>query len=88
MAQIKQDYTQLDAELLRLIGTGMSQFNALAVRCEALAQPHCVSYRGTCPPPPWRVVDRRLQAMRKQGKLAFVSQKAGWKLRAADGSVV
>lgn len=84
----KQDYRALDAELLKLIGDGVSGFTALSVRCEALATPHCVSYRGVCPPPPWRVVDRRLQALRKAGKLTHVSQREGWKLRKPDGSVV
>lgn len=84
----KQDYSVLDAELLRLVTIGVSSFTALAARCEALATPHCVSYRGVCPPPPWRVVDRRLQALRKAGKIAHVSQREGWKLRRPDGSIV
>lgn len=36
----------------------------------------------------FRIIDGRLQALRKAGKIAHVSQREGWQLRAPDGSIV
>lgn len=72
------DYTEFDAALLALIAGGMSNFTRLSVQLDSLAKPFCVTPSSE----PFRVVDRRLQALRKRHLVAFNS-KTGWSVVAA-----
>lgn len=67
------DYTHFDAELLKAIKGGTSKFVSLAVRLGSQAKTFCPTEKDE----PFRVVDRRLQALRKKNLVAFNS-KTGW----------
>ena len=71
----KPDYTAFDAELLRLIGCGITYFTGLccAPSVRAKATPF-TSERSSVD----RVFDRRLQALRKAGKIRYRAGK--WEL--------
>ena len=78
----KPDYTEFDAELLRLITSGKNRMMLLDERKEnsllfELAKPHCVR-PGKSAEVEWRIIDRRLQALRKQGKIRFI--RNGWEV--------
>lgn len=75
-AKAKPDYSAFDAELLATIQSGVTNFALLASRFEARAKPFCAEAWN---PQPFRVVDRRLQVLRKQNKIIY-STKAGWSL--------
>lgn len=71
----KPDYTAFDAELLRLIADGKNQMMLLDNRKEngrlfELAKPHCVR-PGKYAEVEWRIIDRRLQALRKKGVIRY-----------------
>ncbi|SFQ46618.1 hypothetical protein SAMN05216229_12351 [Geopseudomonas sagittaria] len=68
----KPDYSQFDATLLDAIRVGKTSFAQLTNHkpLMALARPFCA---GT-DTPEWRIVDRRLQALRKAGKIKHASQ--------------
>lgn len=82
---MKNDYSALDARLIELIGSGKSNFAQLVPDCEELAKPFCALTMGL---EPWRIVDRRLQALRKARKVTYVSAKVGWARCNPDGSIV
>lgn len=67
----KPDYSQFDAHLLSAISGGENRMAVLEqnrVLIE-LAKPFCINKPGSYPQPEWRVIDRRLQALRKAGKI-------------------
>lgn len=71
----KPDYTSFDAELLRLIAAGRNRMALLDSRhgdnqgLRDLALPHCKVINGRRVIDPWQIIDRRLQALRKAGKI-------------------
>ena len=67
------NFTEFDAQLITLIGSGASQFSQMTGPMEPLAKPFVA---GTTTEP-WRVVDRRLQALRRRGQISY-SPGAGW----------
>lgn len=69
---------QLDAKLLELIGRGTGVFGAIAAQKDviALAEPLTTEKSE-----PWRIVDRRLQALRKAGKISFSRKNDKWELK-------
>lgn len=70
-----QDYTNFDSQLLLLIGNGVSTFTQLTGRLEPLAIPFCKDSKNKSP---GRVVDRRLQALRRAKKITYL--RTGWAL--------
>ena len=78
----KQDYTAFDAQLIALIAGGMSGFASLATRLADEAKRFCEKPKDET----FRVVDRRLQALRKAGRIGHDS-KRGWLIRQADGGL-
>lgn len=77
------DYSLLDAEIVVEIGRKNSQFTGLVAELESSARTFCKGPKDE----PFRVLDRRLQALRKKGKIGYDS-KLGWRLRGADGSYI
>lgn len=67
----RNDYTALDAAIIKGIEAGAVTFAALVSLVKELAKPHTEGTRSPFPTPPGRVVDRRLQALRKRGVLSF-----------------
>lgn len=72
-------YEEFDAQLLSLIGSGVSRFHRLTVRMEPLALAFCTDPTKS---EPFRVVDRRLQALRKAGKITCL--RLNWKLSSKE----
>lgn len=60
-----RDYSKFDAELLRLIKNGCRNASSLTIRLKDLAK--AVDSETE----PYRVVDRRLQALRKKGLIFY-----------------
>lgn len=73
------DDTELDAAILERLADGPLPFHALMARrvseiANSLAKPD--RHGATTG---WRVIDRRLQALRKAGKITH-DRKTGWRL--------
>lgn len=82
----KPDYTAFDAELIRLIKAGRDTFTQLDGHqpLAEMAKPFCLAKRGCYPQPEWRVIDRRLQALRKAGQIKHSAGK--WHIVETDAS--
>lgn len=70
------NWKDLDDAILQAIGPGcIRTFTAIAHRVEEQAKPHAeriTKHKDTRHPvQPWRIVDRRLQALRRRGVVAF-----------------
>ena len=80
----KPDYAAFDAELLRLIADGRNRMDLLDSRhgdnqrLRELALPHCKVINGRRVIDPWQFIDRRLQALRKNGQIRFI--RNGWEV--------
>ena len=72
---MKNDYTALDAAILERIKQG----HTFASQIEGGAAAKEAGPFTTARMPEFRVIDRRLQALRKAGRIAY-SHKAGWGL--------
>lgn len=77
----KHDYTEFDAAIIDSIRHGKTHMRQLDQHKPLIemAKPFCLSINGRHPQPEWRVIDRRLQALRKAGKIKH-SSGAGWKI--------
>ena len=72
------DYTELDAAIVAQIKAGRGSFTAMsAALCDAAA-PFIQNPRTQIPTPVWRVVDRRLQALRKRGAITYSRADLRW----------
>ena len=71
-------YADFDTKLLGLIRDGIDTFAELASLMFGDAEPFCQSPRGLCLTKPWRIVDRRLQALRKAGRIVYAGGR--WRL--------
>lgn len=69
MASLAHDYTEFDRKMLALIASGKVTAAALTAALEADAKPLM-----SRPKEEFRVVDRRLQALRKKGVIAWERQ--------------
>jgi hypothetical protein len=68
---MKKDYTALDAEIiLAITGEPVSSY---AISSAALTQAKLLETTGT---PWWRIVDRRMQALRHMGLIRYTRE--GW----------
>ena len=76
----KPDYSQFDAQLISLIELGRDTFTQLEGHkpLVELAKPFCVAVRSRYAPEPYRIIDRRLQALRKAGRIAYAGGK--WRI--------
>lgn len=73
----QHDYTNIDAAILSELKSGSKNFTQLQfgyVKKEALKLEN-----EEFPTPAFRFIDRRLQALRKAGKITY-STKSGWSL--------
>lgn len=69
----KPDYTAFDAELLAQIKAGRNRMMSLDGYKPLLemAKPFAKASKRPFGTPEWRIIDRRLQALRKNGALRF-----------------
>jgi hypothetical protein len=77
-ATAKVDYANLDAAIVGAIKGGAIRLSTIQVPSVMTA----AKAHATPVAPEWRIVDRRLQAMRKKGVLTY-SSGAGWQVAAA-----
>lgn len=68
-------YAEFDAALMALLAGGIRSFAALSAQLNTRAKSFCTTKGAE----PFRVVDRRLQALRKK-KLVVYNSKTGWSL--------
>lgn len=78
----KPDYTAFDALLLDKIKSGKNTFRQLEADndLKIMAKPFCSNTRTSTgyPQPEWRIVDRRLQALRKSSKITHAG--GAWRI--------
>jgi hypothetical protein len=63
----KKDFTDLDAAIIGAIVGGRKTFTPIVATVMPLAKPHAANEDQV-----FRVVDRRLQTLRRQGRVAYV----------------
>lgn len=73
------DYTELDSAIISRVTEGCVSFAALS----GAVSKHSETLAKTDPAPAWRIVDRRLQALRKAGRIRYQRKPEGWVLGAA-----
>ena len=78
---MKNDYTKLDAAIITQVAKGCIGFTAL---CNVVQQ-HSAVFAGDYTPP-WRIVERRLQALRKAGRISYQRKPEGWVLVSQGGA--
>lgn len=73
----RPDYTAFDAQLLELIRKGRDTFTQLEGHKPLIemAKPFCIAVRSRYAQEQYRIIDRRLQALRKAGKIEYHSGK-------------
>jgi len=73
----QNDYSALDAEILKLINAGCNTFTAMRVNSNliALSQPFVTERTED-----WRIIDRRLQALRKASKIRYRKSEQTWEI--------
>lgn len=73
----QHDYTAFDAELLAQVKAGRNTFTQLEGHKPLIemAKPFCVPSRSPFPPEPFRIIDRRLQALRGAGWIKYSGGK-------------
>jgi hypothetical protein len=72
----KPDYTSFDAALIAKIRGGTVKFNPLVLALSEQAKPFC-RVGGDA----FRVIDRRLQALRKKNIIEFENTSLTWKVK-------
>ena len=81
--KLQHDYTNIDAAICARLKSGPNTFTQLQygdVQKEAKKLEHeDTKKRGSWPTSAFRFIDRRLQALRKSGKITY-STKSGWSL--------
>lgn len=80
------DYTELDAAITQEIKAGRASFTALSTKLKDLATPFAGDQKKFHPTPPWRVIDRRLQALRKKGVITYSRADGRWHLVQPEGA--
>lgn len=78
---MKNDYTKLDAAIITQVAKGCIGFTALF----GVVDKHSrifTDYKT----PSWRIVDRRLQALRKAGRISYQRKPEGWVLVSQGGA--
>ena len=70
------DYTELDGAIIARVAEGRVTFTALS----SAVSRHSEALAKTDPAPGWRIVDRRLQALRKAGRIRYQRKPEGWVL--------
>lgn len=78
------DYTKFDSAILDQIKAGKGKFTALCSALRDQAEPYTTNARNplACKAPAWRVIDRRLQALRRQRAIVYTSK--GWRISATS----
>lgn len=64
------DYSKLDAAIIAAINVGFSTFYAINRRGAVASVAERIN-----PLEPWRVVERRMQALRKAGRIAYAGRE-------------
>jgi hypothetical protein len=70
------DYTELDEAIIEKVAKGPVGFTAISF----FVAKQSGSLEKNDPAPAWRIVDRRLQALRKAGRIRYQRKPEGWVL--------
>ncbi len=76
----KIDYFEFDKKLLEMVASGKNEFNILVGKMNEDAKVFCT---GSVEAEPFRVIDRRLQALRKK-QLVVYNSKTGWSVKVVE----
>jgi hypothetical protein len=68
-----EEYTTFDYDIVEAVKSGATRFHQIDARLSRSREFH------------WRLLDRRLQSLRKAGRLDF-NQKTGWSVRNGEAS--
>ncbi len=84
-----EDYFALDEAIIDAIKSGRREFYEIAYRDAVDAEAKRLADGDGSRTEPWRIVDRRLQAMRKAGRIAYSRQSkknpaGGWNVAGAS----
>ena len=76
----RHDYTELDTAIVAQIKAGSGSFTAMSAALADAAKPFVQDPHNprACPAPTWRVVDRRLQALRTRGVIKYSRADLRW----------
>lgn len=77
---MKNDYTKLDAAIIAQVAKGCVGFTELCNVVEGHSKVFAGGYT-----PSWRIVVRRLQALRKSGRICYQKKPEGWVLNIQEG---
>ncbi len=82
---MKTDYTDINKAIMAAILGGNTRAHAIETTCYAIA----LKMRSNATDTPMRVIDRRLQALRRAGKIGFETSN-GWYIlaRVSNGKPV
>jgi hypothetical protein len=69
---MNQDFSQLDVAIVKAVAAGKRTFNVIVG--DRAVHEAAMQFN----PPYWRVVDRRIQRLRKMGVMAYVGRDDGW----------
>ena len=72
------DYTELDEAISAKVAKGPVRFNAISFSVARQSE----HLEKNDPAPAWRIVDRRLQALLKAGRIRYQRKPEGWVLGA------
>ena len=70
---MSRKYSVLDDQIIKAIQAGQSTFNEIVKACNQHAHEHV-----TASAEDWRIIDRRLQELRKAGKITFFRGRGCW----------
>lgn len=75
------DYTDLDAAIFEHIKAGCGSFTEMSAALAEAAKQFVQDPRNprARPAPTWRVIDRRLQALRKRGAITYSRADGRWR---------
>lgn len=80
-AVIMKDYSELDAAIVAEIQAGRGSFTAMSTALADKVKPHCTNNKSPFgDTPTWRVIDRRLQALRKAQRITYSRADGCWSL--------
>jgi len=77
---MKHDYTNFDAALIEAIKSGKKHMASLEDALAKFTHPFREKDRWGSLTPEFRIIDRRLQALRKAGRIKFMGKIEGWRV--------
>lgn len=86
MEKSMRDYTEIDAAILKQIDAGCATLSALVDSLSDKVKPFIIKSKSPFVGSVWRVIDRRLQALRKGGIIKYNRADCRWCVNKSVGS--